>query len=75
MEEHQTTPTSPAPSGVTATLAVVDIVVLVVYFLLILAVGVWVSLEGERLLLQYLRYTSDSVKLLKKKKKKPAVLL
>lgn len=46
-------PTSSAPSGVTATLAVVDIVVLVVYFLLILAVGIWVSLEGERLLLQY----------------------
>lgn len=55
MEVHYMTsmpPTSSAPSGVTATLAVVDIVVLAVYFLLILAVGIWVSLEDERLLLQ-----------------------
>lgn len=44
-------PTFSATSGITASLAVVDIVVLVVYFLLILAVGIWVSLEGERLLL------------------------
>lgn len=55
MEGHQMTstpPTSSAPPGITATLAVVDIVVLVVYFLLILAVGIWVSLDGERLLLE-----------------------
>lgn len=55
METHQVTsvpPTSSAPPGVMATLAAVDIVVLVVYFLLILAVGFWVGTEGERLLLQ-----------------------
>lgn len=55
MDVHQmtsTSPTSSAPSGITATLSVVDIAVLVVYFLLILAVGIWVSLEGEKLLLQ-----------------------
>lgn len=45
-------PTSSSHSGVTTSLAVVDIVVLVVYFLLILAVGIWVSLESERLRLQ-----------------------
>lgn len=37
-------PPSPSPSpGVTSTLGTVDIVVLVVYFLTILAVGLWVS--------------------------------
>lgn len=41
-------PPSPSPSpGGTTTLATVDIVVLVVYFLLILAVGLWVS-TGEK---------------------------
>lgn len=37
--------TTPSPGGPT-TLETVDIVVLVVYFLLILAVGFWVSLSG-----------------------------
>lgn len=45
-------PTSSVPPGVPATLTVVDIVVLVGYFLLILAVGLWVSTEGGWLLLQ-----------------------
>lgn len=52
-------PTSSAASGSTGSLTVVDIVVLVAYFLLILAVGIWVSLEGERPLLQSLKYASD----------------
>lgn len=36
-------PSTQAPPRVGSTLATVDIVVLVVYFLLVLAVGFWVS--------------------------------
>lgn len=60
MEVHQMTsmpPTSSVPPAVTSTLAAVDIVVLVVYFLLILAVGFWVSTACEHLL--QLKYTYD----------------
>uniref|UniRef100_H3DKW5 Sodium/myo-inositol cotransporter 2 n=1 Tax=Tetraodon nigroviridis TaxID=99883 RepID=H3DKW5_TETNG len=51
MDVHQmtsTSPTSSAPSGITATLSVVDIAVLVVYFLLILAVGIWSMWRTQR---------------------------
>ncbi|XP_029692552.1 sodium/myo-inositol cotransporter 2 [Takifugu rubripes] len=41
-------PTSSVPPAVTATLAAVDIVVLVVYFLLILAVGIWSMWRTKR---------------------------
>ena len=52
-------PTSPSPPpGGRTTLATVDIVVLVVYFVLVLAVGFWVStVQGKadrRSLFQYL---------------------
>lgn len=56
MEFRQGTSMPPSPSsssvppGGSATLDTVDIVVLVVYFLLILAVGFWVSTEKTRLL-------------------------
>lgn len=44
-------PPSPSPSpGVTSTLVTVDIVVLVVYFLMILAVGLWVSTGASPLI-------------------------
>lgn len=55
MEFHQGTSMPPSPSsssvppGGSTTLGTVDIVVLVVYFLLILAVGFWVSTEKTRL--------------------------
>ncbi|TNM97344.1 hypothetical protein fugu_015500 [Takifugu bimaculatus] len=51
MEVHQMTsmpPTSSVPPVITATLAAVDIVVLVVYFLLILAVGIWSMWRTKR---------------------------
>lgn len=44
-----TIPASPStPPGTPTTLGTVDIVVLVVYFVLVLAVGLWVSAEKHK---------------------------
>lgn len=43
-------PSSSPPPGGRTSLETVDIVVLVVYFLLVLAVGFWVSTEGGNML-------------------------
>lgn len=46
---HQGTSMSPSPSpGTGTTLVTVDIVVLVAYFLLVLAVGFWVSTREKK---------------------------